>query len=1167
MAATNAEITTKYQKKKEKEHILDNPDTYTGSMDVVDTTAYVFDDSSNSIKLTELTDVIMGLYKLFDEAVVNCRDQHVRLANAMKICKPNTMPLTYIDISISDDGTLTFTNDGNGIDVVEHPEHKIYVPEMIFYHLRTGTNYNKSEKKIVGGKNGFGAKLCFIWSTWGRIETVDHVRRKKYIQECSNNLETIEKATVTKYTGKPYTKISFRPDYKRLGLSGLTAGMKSLLKRRVYDLAAVTDKKIKIKYNSDIIPVKHFQQYVDLYIGSKGETKRFYEEGNVRWEYAVCLSPTEEFQQVSFVNGIFTSKGGKHVDYILNQIIKKIQAYILKRKKVDVKSTTIKEQLMLFIRCDIENPGFDSQTKDYMNTGYSKFGSKCDVSDKFCEKIAKMGVMDAACDLTAVKTKAKASKTDGSKTKSVRGIAKLMDANFAGGAKAGECTVIFCEGDSAKAGIVSGLSKEDRNYIGVYPLKGKLLNVRGESLTKIMNNKEVVEIKKILGLESDKVYKDLNHLHKSLRYGKILFMTDQDLDGSHIKGLGINLFHNLWKSIIKLNVIGFMNTPILKAKKGSQEVVFYNDGEYEQWKEENNDGKGWHVKYYKGLGTSTGKEFKEYFAKKKIVTFNFTEETDNIIDLVFNKKRADDRKDWLGGYDRKSYLDTSVEDVTFREFVNKELIHFSKYDCDRSIPNLMDGLKTSQRKILYAAFKKNLTKEIKVAQFSGYVSEHSGYHHGEASLNGAIVNMAQDYVGSNNINLLCPNGQFGTRLKGGNDSASERYIFTELNSMTRLLYPKSDDNILELLDDDGTKVEPIYYAPIIPMLLVNGSKGIGTGFSTDVMCYSVEDLIRYIKSYLNNGVAPTDIKINPYYEGFKGTIKPMEIKGGIKYLIKGKYKRIDEDTIQILELPIGTWTTDYKQFLEDLIEGDGKKKSKSKSYVKDYIDMSTDRVVDFTVTFKSGILDKLETTMVEYNCTALEKFMKLYTTNTNTNMHMFDADDKLKLYKNAEDIVNDYYVKRYSMYEERKKYLIEVLERELCLLSNKAKYITENLNDTIDLRRKKKDVIVAMLKEKGYDEIDGDSEYRYLRKMPMDSVSEEEVSKLLKEENEKKMELNIIQKMKIENMWLNDIIDLEAGYEKYKKAREALMVSDNDKKKGKKKSKKLKLKKTNKGKK
>ena len=205
--------------------------------------------------------------------------------------------------------------------------------------------------------------------------------------------------------------------------------------------------------------------------------------------------------------------------------------------------------------------------------------------------------------------------------------------------------------------------------------------------------------------------------------------------------------------------------------------------------------------------------------------------------------------------------------------------------------------------------------------------------------------------------------------------------------------------------------------------------------------------------------------------------------------------------------------------------------------------------------------------MVEYNCTALEKFMKLYTTNTNTNMHMFDADDKLKLYKSAEEIINDYFVKRYSMYEDRKKYLISVLERELCLLSNRAKYITENLNDTIDLRRKKKDVIVAMLKEKGYDEIDGDSDYKYLRKMPMDSVSEEEVAKLLREENDKKMELNIIQKMKIENMWLNDLIELEAGYEKYRKGREALMVANDGKKKGKKKSKKLKLKKSNKGKK
>jgi DNA topoisomerase-2 len=196
--------------------------------------------------------------------------------------------------------------------------------------------------------------------------------------------------------------------------------MISLFKRRVYDIAAVTDKNIKVKYNGETIPVKHFQHYVDLYIGSKTDTPRIYEEASERWEYAVCLAPKEEFTQVSFVNGIYTGKGGKHIDYIINQIVRKLSAFIKLKKKVDVKPGTIKEQLMLFVRCDIENPSFDSQTKDYMNTPISEFGSACEVSDKFIEKIAKMGVMDAACALTEVKEHKAAKKTDGTKSKNVR---------------------------------------------------------------------------------------------------------------------------------------------------------------------------------------------------------------------------------------------------------------------------------------------------------------------------------------------------------------------------------------------------------------------------------------------------------------------------------------------------------------------------------------------------------------------------------------------------------------------------------------------------------------------------------------------------------------------------------------------------------------------------
>lgn len=1144
-ASSDLELSNKYQQKTDKGHILDNPDTYIGSIEQVDENLWILNDSGDKI-IQKNIKYIPGLFKLFDEGIVNCRDHVIRMLQAISNNVENALPVTNIDVSIQDDGTIIMLNDGNGIDVAEHPEYKIWIPELIFGHLRTSTNYDKTEKKIVGGKNGFGFKLVLIWSTHGSVETVDHIRGLKYRQEFNNNLDQICKPSITKCKTKPYTKITFKPDYARLGIDGLTPDMISLLKKRVYDVAAVTDKSLKVKYNSNLIPIKNFQQYIDLYIGDKTNVTRVYEENGERWEYAVALSPTSEFIQVSFVNGIHTAKGGKHVEYILNQITRKLVDFIEKKKKVKVNPNSIKEQLILFLRCDVENPAFDSQTKDYMNTPSSKFGSKCEVTDKFIEKVAKMGVMDAACALTEVKENKAAKKTDGSKTKSIRGIPKLTDANWAGTEKSKDCIIIFCEGDSAKAGIISGLSSEDRNTIGVYPLKGKLLNVRGETSKKISENKEIAEIKKILGLENGKKYLTMEDVSKNLRYSKVLFMTDQDLDGSHIKGLGINLFQAEWPTLAEIpGFIGFMNTPILKANKSNQTIMFYNDGEYEEWKNQN-DTKGWKIKYYKGLGTSTGKEFREYFEQKKIVGFEHNgKPSDDAIDMVFNKKRADDRKEWLEDYNRESYLNTNNPTVSYEEFISKELIHFSKYDCDRSIPNLMDGLKTSLRKILFSAFKKNLTTEIKVAQFSGYVSEHSCYHHGEASLNGAIVGMAQNFVGSNNINLLVPSGQFGTRLQGGNDSASERYIFTFLNKLTRTIFPSMDDNILKYLNDDGTPVEPIFYAPIIPMILINGSKGIGTGFSTDIMSYDPLQIISYLKSKLND--EEYNLDFIPYYEGFQGTIEKIS---DTKFLIKGKYEKVGPDKIRVTELPVGYWTENFKEHLEGLIEpGVDKEGKKITPIVKDYDDMSKDTNVDFTITLQKGKIEELEANIVEHNCNGIEKLFKLYTTNSTTNMHLFDAIDKLKKYNKVEEIIDDYFDTRLKLYQTRKEYMIDALEKELVLLSNKARYIKENLDDTIDLRKKKKEQVIQMLKEKGYDIIGDDNEYKYLTKMPMDSVTDENVEKIFKEKGDKESELEIIKSTTINQMWTCELDRLREEYIVYKEERQRQMTGEESKKK------------------
>ena len=1124
-----------YQKKTEKEHILSNPDTYIGSVDNSDTDIWVYDTDSPTPKIAHRQILYNpGLFKLFDEAIVNCRDHVIRMVQ-----KKGT-PVTYIHVTVDDvTGRITMTNDGDGVDVEKHPEHNTWIPELIFAHLRTSTNYDKTEKKIVGGKNGLGACLILIWSTEAQIETVDSTRKLKYTQSFHNNLDIMDPPSITKCSKKSYTTISFIPDYARLGLpNGLSPQMKELFHKRAYDISAITDKSVRVKYNDSTLAVKTFKQYIDLYIGKSGETKRIYEESkNERWEYVVSISPYNEFTQVSFVNGISTPKGGKHVDYILGQIIRKCIDYIETKKKTKVNYSAIKEQLMLFLRCDIENPSFDSQTKDTLTTPSNHFGSYCTVTPAFIEGICNgLKVMSSACEVTELRENRQTkNKSDGSKTKNIRGIPKYISANFAGTVKSKECTLILCEGDSAKAGILSGLSMEDKDIFGVYPLKGKLMNVRGEAFSKIYANKEIIEITKIMGLITKHEYNTTEDVNTNLRYSKIMFMTDQDLDGSHIKGLCINLFACEWPSLMKIpGFVSYMNTPILKATKGKQELEFYNDVDYNKWKETTPNSSSWHVKYYKGLGTSTSVEFKKYFKNRRVIDFSYNDTTsDPIIDMVFNKKRACDRKTWLQEYDPNNQACTTSTSVSYDDFVNHELIHFSKYDCDRSIPCIMDGLKTSLRKILYSAFKKNLTHEIKVAQFSGYVSEHSGYHHGEMSLNQAIVGMAQNFVGSNNVNLLFPSGQFGTRLRGGKDSASERYIYTRLNDITKIVYNELDFPTLKYLDDDGFSVEPEYYVPIIPMILVNGSKGIGTGFSTDIMCYNPIDICNYLKHKLNGSIDANMVNFEPYYEGFTGTT--IRLDDG-RVIFKGKYSKIGMDKICITELPVGTWTQDYVEFLEELESSTDKKGAKIVPPIKNIKKNITDTTVCIEVTFTNGKLAQLEMVGIDpmLGISGVEKALNLYSTGSTTNMHMFDVHGKLKKYSTIQSIIDEYFDVRMHYYGLRKQAIIDKCAAQTKILDNKSKYIGELLDGTIDLRRKKRTEIIEMLVSKKYDRIGDDSndeddsasagrDYNYLLNMRMDSVSAEKADKLQNESIIKRKELEKITKTSTKDMWLTDL--------------------------------------------
>jgi len=735
------------------------------------------------------------------------------------------------------------------------------------------------------------------------------------------------------------------------------------------------------------------------------------------------------------------------------------------------------------------------------------------------KKILSLGIVEKVLSFAEFKDNKNAKKTDGSKKNKIQ-VPKLDDANWAGTKKSEHCSLILTEGDSAKSMAISGLSVVGRDKYGVFPLRGKLLNVREASIKQITDNTEVTNLKKILGLETGKEYKDI----KSLRYGKVMIMTDQDHDGSHIKGLVLNMFHSMWPSLLKLNYITSMITPIVKVSKGKSVKSFFNLTDYYEWIEKTSNYKKWHTKYYKGLGTSNATEAKEYFKNMKMNHYLWGDSTDQSMNLAFNKKEADKRKEWLYQYNEKSILDSNETEVPVETFIHKELIHFSNSDTKRSIGSLYDGLKPSQRKILYACFKRNLYKEIRVAQLAGYVSEHAAYHHGEASLQGAIIGMAQNFVGSNNINLLEPNGQFGTRIMGGSDAASCRYIHTELNKMCMCIFPKEDFPLLDYVEDDGLRVEPKYYVPIIPMVLVNGMTGIGTGFSTNVPCFNPLDICKNIRNIIQGTEYQPMI---PWFKGFKGTI----VKTGDKaYMSKGVYNVLNHNTIEITELPIGKWTEDYKEILNKLVI---ERSDEGKGIIVDYENQCTDQFVYFKIYLRTGYLSSAQWS--ENDIDKVEKDFKLTSTKHTklTNIHLYNEHNTITRYDDIETIMRDYCKVRLDLYSRRKEHQLNNLDNDICVISAKCKFILDIIEGTIVIQKRTKENIIQQLKDMDCWMIN--ESYDYLLRLPIYTLSQEEIDKLMKEKEELLKERLELCNTPIEELWLEEIKFLMKTYKKFLK--------------------------------
>ena len=1057
------------------EHVLKRPDSYVGPVDLSAEPYWILNGKKFEKKNLKYSPALL---KIFDEILVNAIDR-----NSL-----HPKSVTVISVSIDKEtGAVTIENNGplGGIGIKFNDKENVWNPELVFGHLLTSTNYDDSQKRIVGGRNGYGAKLTNIYSSDFSIAIKDHETKQTYTQKWSKNMSVCEPPKIKKHAGATSSvAVTFAPDWARFKMSKMDNSIYKIFQKRVWDANICTSANCKVKFNGEVLPKQNFEAYAKMHGFDKVHSAT-----TDRW--SVCVGPSEDgMQQVSFVNGICTTKGGTHVDHAASLIASGIIEEMA--KKIKLKPQQVKNTLAIFVKATLENPTFSSQVKSECTLKAPDFGSKFEMPKTFVKNVLKTGVSDELTALSKFKEMKELAKTDGGARKSkITGIPKLDDANKAGTAQSGRCTLIVTEGDSAKTLAVAGLSVVGRDHYGVFPLRGKCKNVRDASVAQLTSNQEFNDLKKILGLQQGKEYNNVSEL----RYGRLMIMTDADNDGSHIKGLILNQLHYFWPSLLKLGFVVSMVTPIIKATRGTQTKSFYTDSAFRAWY--GNGQSGWRIKYYKGLGTSTSAEAREYFKKIEDLTVKFDVDTmtDESIVLAFDKKKADDRKTWLLESTAKDPKELEVpygkvKQLGITDFVHKDLVNFSLADLKRSIAHVADGLKPSQRKVMYSCFQKNLTAEMKVAQLAAFVAEKSAYHHGEVSLAETIVKLANDYTGSNNINLLEPCGQFGTRLMGGKDASQTRYIFTRLTPAARKLFDPKDDAILNYLDDDGRSIEPDFYMPTLPMVLVNGTEGIGTGFSCYVPPFNPADIRENILNFLHNKSLK---RMKPWFRGFKGKVFEQDDDS---WMTQGLWTCVGK-TIKVTELPPGRWTQDYKEHLDSLVE---------KKIIGSFTNNSTTENVDFLIQ--------------EYNGKDVVKDLKLEKVIRTSNMHLFHPTRGIHKYNTPEEILSDFIKLRYEYYKKRKEYLIKVLEAKSKMCEYKSKFVTMVINGDIIVFRRKKQELENQLSSL-FPQINGS--WDYLLNIKTVQYTEESVRELLKESEQAKRELELMRSTTPVNMWETDI--------------------------------------------
>lgn len=891
--------------------------------------------------------------------------------------------------------------------------------------------------------------------------------------------------------------------------------------------------------------------------------------------------------------------------------------------------------ITLFIKAEMDKPSFDEQYKDCLNSTYNVYpigkskeekAEHARIKETIDEIVKKMLKWNFVPLLEA--------KLSGGTVKATKKIGridlgnKLTEANFAVKGKYPErCIFTISEGMSAKALVIRGnsLVEDGHNTNGVLALQGKFINVYDLTKEQVEANKEANAIMAAINMKIGVKYDNPENF-KTLRYHHIRIMTDMDDDGIHIRSLVINFLYKYWPELFDMKVVTSLSTGLVKVsfKKNLSPKIFYSLKDYKEWYENADTSliKG-NPEYSKGLAAIDKKDTPLYFLDQKIVTYVTEENVKEFMALAFDKKietvketsSADKRKKWLikdmkAEFDnnlssqKEEKIEISVDDLAsiteteitniqknntkdliekcdyvfegtlgLSSFINNQVSIYHKMTFERALPLDMDGLKRCQRQILYAIRKKNYKSATDFERVSGAIKDITGYHHGAASLLGTMRNMVAKYPGSNNIALLLDHGETGTRCFGpdGTDAGAERYIKTMEEQITKFIFLEEDEPLLEHRIEENHKVEYLFYLPIFPYNLVNGSEGIATGFKNNNPNYNPLDIINWITKWLSNEHYNLP-KLIPWYRGINGPITLEE-----KVSKKGEKKKcwrttgiltecgsdcdvyfhhIDKKTMKhvkkkcqgengwwhVIDLPVGYWTEKFTQELTYLETGNppegSKRKKLEKKCIKEYRQYNTANRVHFMIKPMKDWVPSIESTL-----------KMLSTTKSLNNMVCIDSNSYPKRYDSPEDILLNWCPKRLMWYAKRLEYYINLNKTLLNKTQNKLQFIKFVIDKKINVNQLKSNVIKNIEemglckffkdKDKSNDDQDDDNKkesqsgYEYLLNMKIFTMTTEKIKELEKDIENIMIKIEYLSSKKPSELWLEDFEKFKTEYKKY----------------------------------